>query len=279
MSRVAVVQMQSVDDLQENLTAAAGFIRDAVSQGAEFVTLPENFAFLGRSEKDKSNLSEHFGAGPIQDFIAEQAVRHGVWLLAGSIPLRAEGDVEQPPEKVFAASLLYTADGQCVARYDKIHLFDVEVPGKSGERYMESASHHAGSEPVVVKTPFGQVGLSICYDLRFPELYRQLVSRGAEILTVPAAFTEATGRVHWDMLLRARAVENQCYVLAADQWGVHPGGRRTYGGSQIVDPWGEVVARIKQGAGAVVADLKLDYLKEIRRRFPALKHRRLSQDA
>ncbi len=278
MSKVAVIQMQSTDQMQDNLTAAAGFIRSAAEQGARLAVLPENFAFLGRHERDKCQLAESFGAGPIQDFLAEQAVRHDIWLVAGSLPVKAMGDTSQPPEKVYAASLVYNSDGQCVARYDKIHLFDVEVPGRPGERYRESASLHAGDKLVVVKTPAGRLGLSICYDLRFPELYRELTAQGAELLAVPSAFTEATGQVHWDVLLKARAVENQCFVLAPNQWGRHPGGRRTYGASQILGPWGESLGRMAEGIGCVVAELDMEHLQEVRRGFPCLKHRRLPLD-
>lgn len=267
--------MVSVDEVETNLTMAARLIRHAAEQAVQLVVLPENFAFLGRGEQDKCHIAEHYGRGKIQDFLAEQALRHQIWILAGSVPIRAEDDLQLPCEKVFAASLMYNAEGQCQARYDKIHLFDVALPGSQGERYQESASHYAGEQTVVVSTPLGRVGMSVCYDLRFPELYRSLVDQGAEILTVPAAFTEATGKVHWDMLLRARAVENQCYVLAADQGGMHPGGRRTYGGSQIIDPWGEVLSRLGQGEGLAVAELDLQHLRDIRTRFPALKHRRL----
>lgn len=273
-NRVAVVQMASGDDLQANLTSAAGLLQRARTQGAKLAVLPENFAFMGRRDRDKCQLAEHFGTGPIQDFLAEQAVRQGLWLVAGTIPLRANDDYAATPEKVCAASLVFNSDGACVGRYDKIHLFDVQVPGKPDEQYRESAGLHAGEKVVVVNTPCGRLGLSVCYDLRFPELYRALVDRHAELLSVPAAFTEATGKVHWDMLLKARAVENQCFILAPNQGGEHPGGRRTYGHSQILDPWGECLARHDAGPGLAVADLDLQHLKDIRHRFPALKHRR-----
>lgn len=275
VSRMAVAQMVSVDDVDINLTGAAKLIRSAVTEGARLLALPENFAFMGRRETDKCHVAEHFGRGVIQEFLAEQALRHDIWLLAGSVPLRADDDMAEVPEKVCAASLLYSNDGRCAGRYDKIHLFDVEVPGRPGERYRESASHHAGDRTVLVKTTFGTLGLSVCYDLRFPELYRDLAARGAQILAVPSAFTEATGRAHWDTLLRARAIENQCYVLAPDQGGEHPGGRRTFGGSQIVDPWGEVLARVERGPGLAIADIDLNHLAEVRRQFPCLQHRRL----
>ncbi len=276
MSKCAAAQMVSVDDVETNLTTAAQLIRQAAEQGAGLVALPENFAFLGRKEGEMNRIAEHFGAGKIQDFLAEQAVRHDIWILAGTVPLRAEDDLDHLPEKVFASSLLIDAEGSCVARYDKIHLFDVELPGKTKESYRESSTYFAGNKIVVADTPFGKIGLSICYDLRFPELYRALIDRGVEILTVPSAFTEATGKVHWDTLIKARAVENQCFVIAPDQGGIHPGGRRTHGGSQIVDPWGETLTRVGKGAGLAIADIDLDHLHDIRERFPALKHRCIS---
>lgn len=275
MSRVAVAQMCSVDDLQENLTAAAKLIHKASAQQAELVALPENFAFLGRSDDDKCRFAEHFGRGVIQDFLAEQAVRHRMWILAGSVPIRADEDYADKVEKVYASSLLFNSDGNCVARYDKIHLFDVALPGDSDERYQESATLYAGEKLVVANAPCGRLGMSICYDLRFPELYRALVDQHAELLAVPAAFTEATGKVHWHSMLKARAVENQCYVIAPNQGGEHPGGRRTYGHSLIIDPWGETLACVEQGEGVAVAEIDRQHLKDIRSRFPALKHRRL----
>lgn len=277
MSRAAVLQMVSTDDWQGNLTAAAGLMQRAASAGARLVVLPENFAFMGRQDHEKCKLAEHFGSGPIQDFLSEQAVRHGLWVVAGTLPIRADDDYAQSPERVFAACLVINADGACVGRYDKIHLFDVQVPGSANEQYRESASLHAGEKLVVVNTPCGRLGLSVCYDLRFPELYRALVDRHAELLAVPAAFTAATGLVHWDVLLKARAVENQCFILAPNQGGEHPGGRRTYGHSQVLDPWGERLAHHAEGPGLAIADIDLQHLKDIRRRFPALKHRRLTR--
>lgn len=267
--RVAAVQMNSGADVHENLATAARLLARAAADGAVLAVLPENFALMGRHESDKLAVAEAPGNGPIQRFLSSAAREHSMWLLAGTVPLRTA-----EPSRVAAASLLYDASGACVARYDKIHLFDVEVA--AGESYRESASIAAGAaKPVVARTPAGPLGLSVCYDLRFPELYRALVAQGAELLAVPSAFTENTGQAHWDVLLRARAIENQCYVVAAAQSGDHPSGRRTWGHAMIVDPWGRVLSRVEQGEGLAVAGVPADALKNLRARFPVLEHRRL----
>ncbi|MDD3760216.1 MAG: carbon-nitrogen hydrolase family protein [Acidithiobacillus sp.] len=261
----AVIQTVSGADLEQNLAAAAESINDASVAGAKLILLPENFAFMGLRDTDKLALMEEPGSGPIQDFLAEQATRHGIWLLGGSIPLRATDG------RCFASLLVYDAQGVVQARYDKIHLFDVDLAG--GESYRESATIAPGAKPVLVDSPWGGVGLSICYDLRFPELYRHYV--GASLLVVPSAFTVQTGRAHWETLLRARAIENQAFVLAADQGGKHANGRETWGHSMIVDPWGQVLAVQEGGAGVVLAELELGQLAQIRARLPVLQHRRL----
>jgi deaminated glutathione amidase len=231
--------------------------------------LPENFAFMGAHERDKLAVAEPDGRGPIQDFLAATARELKLWLVAGTVPLKAH-----EAQRVAAACLAFDASGARVARYDKIHLFDVDVP--EGGTYRESASIAPGPlVAVVVDTPAGRLGLSVCYDLRFPELIRQLAARGAEILAVPSAFTERTGAAHWEVLLRARAIENLCYVVAPGQFGAHPGGRRTWGHSLVVDPWGRVLAQQPAGEGAVVAELPREPLIELRRGFPVLEHRRL----
>lgn len=271
MSQIAAIQMTSGDDVSANLAAARRGLEDAAAQGARLAALPENFAFMGVHEKDKLAHAEADGSGPIQDFLAGSARELGLWIVAGTAPLAVP---EEP--RVYAASLVYDDTGRCVARYDKIHLFDIEVPDSSGERYRESASIAPGAlNTVVVDTPCGKLGLSVCYDVRFPELYRQLVAQGAEILCVPAAFTERTGRAHWELLLRARAVENLAYVLAPGQCGTHPSGRRTWGHSLIVEPWGEIAAAAGDTPATVVAAVDLAHQKELRTRFPALSHRRL----
>ncbi|WP_308388960.1 carbon-nitrogen hydrolase family protein [Acidithiobacillus sp. AMEEHan] len=261
----AVVQTVSSANLEQNLAAAGEAIRNASSAGAKLVLLPENFAFMGQRDTDKLTLMEDPGQGPIQDFLAEQAAQYGIWLLGGSIPLRA------PDGRCFASLLVYDAQGRMQARYDKIHLFDVDLAG--GESYRESATIMPGAQPVLVASPWGGIGLSICYDLRFPELYRHYA--GASLLVVPSAFTVQTGRAHWETLLRARAIENQAFVLAADQGGKHANGRETWGHSMIIDPWGQILALQEKGAGIALAELDLGQLSQIRTRLPALRHRRL----
>lgn len=264
-AQLAVIQMVSSDILSENLEQAAELIQEAASEGAKLILLPENFAFMGRHETDKLALMEPDGEGVIQSWLADQARQQGCWLVGGSIPIAA------PDGRCFAACLVYDNEGQRRARYDKIHLFDVNLAG--GESYRESRSIAPGKLPVQVETPWGQLGLSICYDLRFPELYRHYA--GAELLVVPSAFTRQTGAAHWESLLRARAIENQAYVLAADQGGLHQNGRQTFGGSMIIDPWGQVLARMEQGPGWVMAGMDRDYLQSCRKQLPALQHRQL----
>lgn len=273
MPRVAVVQMTSGDDVAANLAAAARLLGQAAEQGAQLAVLPENFAFMGARDRDKLAHAEAAGHGPIQDFLATTARRLRLSIVAGTAPLAADSG------KVYAASLVYDAEGHCQARYDKIHLFDVEVT-RDGKRetYRESASIEAGvPTPVAQDSIAGRLGLSVCYDLRFPELYRALVQRGAQLLCVPSAFTEKTGEAHWHTLLRARAVENQCFVLAPNQSGTHPGGRRTWGHSMILDPWGETLAEcIQEGEGVAIATLDFARLAQVRQSFPSLTHRRLT---
>lgn len=261
--RVAAIQMVSTPRVDENLRDAEQGIAEAVGQGAELVALPEYFAIMGMSDADKVRVREHDGRGPIQDFLAARAREHGIWLIGGSLPLSADS-----VDKVLNSSVAYDPQGRRVARYDKIHLFSFR---QGGESYDESATIQAGSRPASFATPFGRVGLSICYDLRFPELYRALAI--TELLVVPAAFTETTGRAHWEILLRARAIENQCYVLAVAQGGRHENGRETHGNSMLIDPWGEILDRKAKGPGVVVGDLDRDRLNTVRANLPALKHR------
>jgi nitrilase len=270
MSRFAALQMTSGADVAANLASARVLLADAAERGATVALLPENFAFMGGRDADKRAVAERHGDGPIQAFLSRTAAELGLFVIGGTIPLAAD----DAAGRVRNATLCFDAAGRPVGRYDKIHLFDVDVPGKS-ESYRESAHVAPGGEIVVIATPAGLVGLSVCYDLRFPELYRGLVGRGAEVLVVPAAFTVPTGRAHWEPLLRARAIENLCWVVAAAQSGVHPGGRETYGDSLVVDHWGRVVARLPRGQGAVVAGVDLEALRAARAAFPALAHRRL----
>ena len=270
--KAAVVQVTSADDVAANLATALALLEQAHAQGCRLAVLPENFAFMGARERDKLALAESPGRGAIQDFLSQAAARLQLWIVAGTVPLAVPGNAE----KVYAASLVYDDAGACVARYDKIHLFDVQLPERS-ETYRESASIEAGvPRPLAVPTPCGILGLSVCYDLRFPELYRGLAALGAEIITVPSAFTATTGAAHWLPLLRARAIENQCFVLAPGQCGTHPGGRSTWGHSLIVDPWGAVLAELGDTPGIAVATLDFDRLAQVRTSFPALRHRRLS---
>ena len=262
-ARVAAIQMISTTRVEENLQAAGALIAEAVAQGADLVALPEYFPIMGRRDADKIAAREVDGSGPIQDFLAETASKHGIWVVGGSMPLVASVE-----DKVLNTCLAFNPRGARVARYDKIHLFGFQ---KGEERYNESATIEPGRQPVTFDTPFGRVGLSICYDLRFPELFRALGE--IDLLVLPAAFTEVTGRAHWEILLRARAIENQCYVLAIGQGGVHENRRETHGNSMLIDPWGDVIARREKGAGVVIGELDHARIAEVRTSLPALTHR------
>jgi nitrilase len=261
--------MASGPNVAANLNEAERLIGQAVERGAHIVVLPENFAFMGRYEQDKLPIAEQPGGGPIQDFLSAQARRHRIWLVGGTLPMQCT-----VPGKVRAACLAYNADGQVAARYDKMHLFDVMVP-ESGERYLESEAIEPGTAPAVVQTPCGVLGLTVCYDLRFPELYRALLDQGMTAVAIPSAFTAVTGRAHWETLVRARAIENNCFVIAAAQGGYHISGRETHGHSMIVDPWGVVLNSLGRGPGVVLADIDPEHVKSLRRSFPAVDHRRL----
>jgi len=265
--KVATIQMNSGADVAHNLGVAGQLLADAAAAGAVLAVLPENFAIMGAKEADRLAVAEAPGSGPIQDAMAELAQKLSLWIVAGTLPVRG-----RTPQRVAPACIVFDANGRQVARYDKIHLFDVDIPDKK-ESYRESATFEPGNEPIVVETPVGKLGLSVCYDLRFPELYRRLSAQGAQLLAMPAAFTVPTGQAHWEVLLRARAVENLCYVLAAAQWGLHANGRETYGDAMIVDYWGRVLARQPTGAGVVVAEVDLAAQAGVREGFPALKHR------
>ncbi|HLK71989.1 MAG TPA: carbon-nitrogen hydrolase family protein [Steroidobacteraceae bacterium] len=264
---VAALQMTAGSELPANLTTAAALLTQARDAGARVAVLPENFSFIGRRDADKRAIAEADGDGPVQRFLSEQARTLGLWIVAGTTPLASA-----PGERVAAACLVYADDGRRMARYDKMHLFDVDIPDRA-ESYRESSNIAPGSRPVVVPTPAGMLGLSVCYDVRFPELYRLLGAAGAQWFTVPAAFTVPTGQAHWETLLRARAIENLAFVVAAGQWGRHDNGRDTYGHSLIIDPWGTVLAQLPQGTGIITAKLDLAAQNETRRRFPALTHR------
>ncbi|NIP73850.1 MAG: carbon-nitrogen hydrolase family protein [Gammaproteobacteria bacterium] len=269
MTLVAAVQMASGPNVGANLIEATRLIGDAAEAGARIAVLPENFALMGMRESDKVEARERPGSGPIQDFLAQQSSRFGIWLVGGTIPLESSDE-----NKIRAACLLYDDRGEQVARYDKLHLFDVQLPD-SKESYTESETIEAGDAAVVADTPFGRLGLAVCYDLRFPELFRRLLDEGMELLAVPSAFTAITGKAHWESLVRARAVENLCYVIAAAQGGYHASGRETHGDSMIVEPWGAILDRLPRGSGYVLGAVDRSRLEGTRRTFPALDHRRL----
>jgi nitrilase len=269
--KLAAVQMCSGMDVAANLATAGTLLARAAADGARFAVLPENFAFMGREDRERLAVAEADGAGPIQDFLAGAAARLGITLVGGTIPLRVPAEAS----RVAAASLVFGPDGRRLGRYDKIHLFDVDLPG-GGDRYRESAGIRPGSEPRVVATEVGPVGLSVCYDVRFPELYRRLAAQGAVLLVVPSAFTVPTGEAHWEVLLRARAIENLCAVVAAAQWGHHANGRRTWGHSLVLDAWGRISAEVAEGEGYALAELDLPRQAAIRDEFPALAHRVLA---
>jgi len=267
--RVAAIQMATGPNLNANLLEAERLIRSAAEAGAGLVVLPENFAFMGQHDDDSLSILEDDGDGPLQRFLAEISARFGVWLVGGTIALRP-----QTPARLRAASLVYNDQGVRVARYDKMHLFDVNLPG-ANEHYEESATIEPGSSPVVVDSPFGRLGIVVCYDLRFPELVRHMLDSGVEILAVPAAFTAVTGKAHWETLVRARAIENLAYVVASAQGGYHLNGRETHGHSMIVDPWGSILAQLPRGTGCICAAIDRGFQGSVRRTFPALEHRRL----
>ncbi len=264
-SRIAALQMVSAPRVADNLAEAARLIALAADQGAQLVALPEYFGIMGMKDTDKVAVREIEGDGPIQNFLSVAAKKHGVWIVGGSAPL-----VSDDPKRVRNSCLVYDHTGKQVARYDKIHLFGFQM---GAEQYHEERTIEPGDMPVTVDTPFGRIGLSICYDLRFPELYRAM--KDVDIIFVPSAFTETTGRAHWETLLRARAIENLAYVVAPAQGGRHENGRETHGDTMLIDPWGTVLNRLPRGAGVVTADVNLSHLQGLRRNLPALGHRTL----
>jgi deaminated glutathione amidase len=269
MGKVAAVQMTSSHVVADNLAAAGELLREAKDLGCDIACLPENFSFIGLRDADKLQVAEPDREGPVQSFLSDTARKLKMWILGGTIVIRGGNE-----RRVANASLLIDDAGKRVARYDKIHLFDVTIPGRD-EQYRESTHVTPGRDLVVADTPVGKLGLSVCYDMRFPELYRELVSKGAEWLAMPAAFTVPTGRAHWETLLRARAIENLCYVVAPAQTGTHTSGRETYGDSLIVDYWGQVLSRLAKGTGVITAEIDLAKEAETRTRFPALDNRQL----
>lgn len=264
--RVAAIQTVTGTSLDANLARAEARIAEAAAGGAELVLLPEYFCIMGRAESDKVAVREHDGDGPVQQFLADTARRHGIWLVGGTLPMWCDD-----PQRVYNTSLAFNPRGERIARYDKIHLFGFT---RGTESYDESRTILAGRTPVSFDAPCGRVAMSVCYDLRFPELYRGLAADGGtSLILMPAAFTYTTGHAHWEILLRARAIENQCYVLAAAQGGKHENGRRTWGHSMLVDPWGEVLAMLPEGEGVVGGVIDPARLEEVRQNLPALRHR------
>ncbi|CAM3458972.1 carbon-nitrogen hydrolase family protein [Bordetella flabilis] len=255
--------MVSTPIVRENLDAASQLISKAAESGAGLIALPEYFCFMGQKDHDKLAVRETAGAGPIQEFLSAQARQYGIYLVGGTLPLASPDAM-----RVYNTSMVYGPDGKLVARYDKIHLFNFK---RGAEAYDESIAIRPGTEVRVFDAPFGRIGLSVCYDVRFPELYRALGQ--VDLILVPAAFTYTTGRAHWELLLRTRAIENQCYVLAPAQGGVHPNGRRTWGHSMLIDPWGDVVEVLPEGPGVVGGNIDGSRLNEVRAALPALRHR------
>jgi len=269
MPKIAAVQLNSGADIQANFISIEQWVACAAKQGAGLVVLPEMVIGCGLTQAQLSSLAEPFGQGPIQQRFSALAKRYKIWLVVGSIPLKAIC-----PEKIRSACLVYDDQGNSIARYDKIHLFDVTL-GKDSEVYRESDHVEAGDAFTVLDTPFGRLGLAICYDIRFPELFRNFFRLGVEIIAIPAAFTVPTGQAHWETLLRARAIENFSYVIGAGQWGTHANGRNTYGNSMIVDPWGKIVAHLVDGSGIICHSIDREYLLEIRRNFPVLEQQKI----
>ena len=261
--KIAGIQMASGPNVSANLSEAERLIKIAADQGAKLIVLPEYFAIMGIKDTDKVKVGEAEGKGPIQQLLSSTAKKRDVWIVAGSVPLQSE-----TKDKVYNACMVYNNQGKLVARYNKIHLFGLNL---GNEKYHEESTIIPGNQVVTVESPFGKIGLSICYDLRFPELYRAMGE--VDLILVPAAFTETTGKAHWETLVRARAIENQCYVLAPAQGGYHASGRETHGDSMIVDPWGVVLDRLPRGSGVDMASMNLDYQTSLRKSLPALKHK------
>ena len=270
--RVAAIQMNSGADVAANLELAARLLADAAADGVQLAVLPENFAIMGKHGRDKVAHAEQQGSGPIQAFLAQMSRQHEMWVVAGSIPLASPEE-----QRVYGACPVYNASGDEIACYRKIHLFDVKLPDLD-ESYLESHSMYPGDDLVCVDSPIGRIGLAICYDVRFPELFRRLVDDGATVFTVPAAFTQVTGEAHWHTLLRARAIENLAYVIAPGQYGDHADERTTFGHSMIVDPWGRILAERPSGNGFAAAEIDASLPEKLRAEFPALANRRLSKN-
>ncbi|CAA6802516.1 MAG: FIG003879: Predicted amidohydrolase [uncultured Thiotrichaceae bacterium] len=271
MAKVAAIQMASGSQVTANLMEAGRLIGEAAAQGAQMVVLPEAFVFMGKSEEARVKLAEPIGSGQMQDAIKELAIKYKIWIVAGTIPIQSDD-----PTRAYASSLVFNNKGEQVARYDKMHLFDVEL-SEAQETYAESETTNPGSERIVIDTPIGRVGMAVCYDLRFPGHFRHMMEAGAELLVIPSAFTDTTGKAHWEVLVRARAIENMSYVIASAQGGFHVNGRATYGHSMIVDYWGNIHEQLGKGAGMIICDIDLETLRATRKAFPVLEHRRQSE--
>jgi nitrilase len=269
MTKFAAIQMASGSNVSSNLIEVRRLIKESSDAGAKIIILPENFAIMGMTEQDKVVIGESYGTGQIQSFLEKQAKDFNVWIVAGTIPILTNDD-----SRIRASCLVYNADGLVVARYDKIHLFDVDVP-ESNDTYRESETIDAGTEICVFDSPFGRIGIAICYDLRFPELFRKMLEKNAEIFVIPSAFTAITGKAHWEPLLKSRAIENLCYVVASAQGGYHVNGRETHGHSMVIDPWGITLDELSNGTGFVISDIDLTKIHNIRKTFPVLQHRKL----
>ncbi|MEB8433981.1 carbon-nitrogen hydrolase family protein [Cocleimonas sp. KMM 6892] len=273
LTKIAAVQMASGPQIKANLMEATRLIREAAKKGAQMVVLPESFALMAMHESENIDLAENYGKGPIQETMRQCAIDNKVWIVAGSVPLKLDDS-----EKVSASSLMFNDKGEIVARYNKIHLFDVDInsdDNKTKEHYRESDTFEYGKDIVVVDTPFGKIGMAICYDLRFPMLFREMVKQGAEIFLIPSAFAKSTGKIHWEPLIKARAIENQCYVIAPAQGGYHVNGRHTYGNSMAVDYLGQVHGLRLKGSGIITINIDLKAQKKLRESFPVLKHTKL----
>lgn len=272
MSIVAAIQMCSSDNVDDNLKTAAQLIQKAVLQGAQLIVLPEMFPIISKEKTDILLAKEKEGFGKIQNFLAETAAKHHTWIVGGTIPMKSEHE-----HKIKAACVVYDDNGKAVARYDKIHLFDASI--SETEIYKESDTTQAGNKVVVIDTPFGKLGLAVCYDIRFPALFTALQNKGAEIIAIPAAFTVKTGQAHWQLLMRARAVETFCYLIGAAQAGLHKSGRKTYGHSLIIEPWGTVIEEsVSAGNEVIIADIDLKKLHDIRKFMPVTTHQKIKLD-
>lgn len=271
--RISVIQLNSCADVATNLEVAGGLLRDAAADGAKLAVLPENFAAMGPDEAYRVTVAEPDGGGRVQDFLAESAAQLGIWIVGGTLPIASDD-----PARPYSACLVFDDCGRRRGRYNKVHLFDVDVPG-SAERYRESANTTPGDRPVRIDTPWGGLALAVCYDLRFPEMFHCVADGEVSMLAIPAAFTRKTGQAHWNVLLRARAIENLCFVAAAAQTGLHPGDRFTYGHSMIVGPWGDVLVESADAVGFESANVDLEKLRSLRASFPVLEHRRFTTDA